>query len=135
MQAKAWKAIIKKMQWKASSHISGQDEQTILAFLNYDASHRKPQAAPVQTQVAMMNQIMMGRQLYATQNCDNCHTIAGKGGNVGPDLSDVGSRLSREQMAKVLHGVNPGASGHMPPLPADTSEQQVNALLDYLLKK
>jgi len=137
MQAKAWKAIIEKMQGKASSHISEQDEQTILAFLNYDASHRKPQAEAAQTQMPMMNEVMMGRQLYATQNCDSCHTIAGKGGSVGPDLSDAGSRLSREQMVKVLRGVNPAASGVMPPLPADTSEQQVHALVDYLqtLKK
>lgn len=132
MQAKAWSAITKQMQAKASSHISDQDVQVILSFLDYDASHRKPQAEAARTEMPMMNQMMIGRQLYAAQSCDNCHAIAGKGGQVGPDLTDVGSRLSRERLIKVLHGANPGASGVMPPLPPDTSEQQVNALVDYL---
>jgi mono/diheme cytochrome c family protein len=137
MQAKAWKAIIKKMQDKASSHISDKDVETILAFLDYDQAHRKPQAQPGMAEMPMMNEMMMGRQLYAAQNCNNCHTIAGKGADVGPDLTDVGTRLSRDQMMKVLQGANPGASGVMPPLPPDTSEQQINALVDYLatLKK
>lgn len=137
MQVKAWKAITQQMQAKASSHITEQDVQRILAFLDYDASHRKPQPETAQMPMPGMNEVMMGRQLFAMQSCDNCHTIAGKGGSIGPDLTDAGSRLSRDQMAKVLHGVNPGASGLMPPLPPETSEQQLNALIDYLqtLKK
>ena len=31
-----------------------------------------------------------GRALFAAQKCGDCHTIQGKGGDKGPDLSDVG---------------------------------------------
>ena len=31
-----------------------------------------------------------GRALYRSQKCDECHTIAGEGGDDGPDLSEIG---------------------------------------------
>lgn len=34
--------------------------------------------------------------------CKRCHAIAGSGGDAGPDLGDVGSRLSREQLLEAL---------------------------------
>ena len=33
-----------------------------------------------------------------TGTCANCHVVAGKGKEVGPDLSQIGSKLSREAM-------------------------------------
>jgi putative heme-binding domain-containing protein len=33
-----------------------------------------------------------GRLLYQKAQCANCHIIAGKGGSLGPELSDVGDR-------------------------------------------
>lgn len=38
--------------------------------------------------------------------CVRCHTTSGKGGRPGPDLQDVGSRLTREQLLEAL--VDPG---------------------------
>ncbi len=35
-----------------------------------------------------------GKKVYDQLNCNTCHTINGKGGNIGPDLSAVGSGLS-----------------------------------------
>ena len=31
-----------------------------------------------------------GRALYRSQKCDDCHAIAGKGGDKGPDLTEIG---------------------------------------------
>ena len=43
-----------------------------------------------------------GEQLYASQGCANCHTIVGRGGPVGPDLSDIGARSSAAYLMKAL---------------------------------
>ena len=40
-----------------------------------------------------------GKQLFATTaTCAKCHKVAGEGKDVGPDLSEIGSKLSREEM-------------------------------------
>lgn len=38
-------------------------------------------------------QILQGKKLFLQYNCNGCHTIQGRGGEVGPDLSGVGLRL------------------------------------------
>ncbi len=46
-----------------------------------------------------------GAKLFAQQGCVNCHTIGNLGGNVGPNLTHVGSRLSRQQLVDMIaHG-------------------------------
>jgi cytochrome c oxidase cbb3-type subunit 3 len=35
-----------------------------------------------------------GKQIYASNGCAGCHTIRGRGGAIGPDLTDVGARRS-----------------------------------------
>lgn len=44
-----------------------------------------------------------GGQLYADKGgCPNCHTLAGRGGAVGPDLSDIGARRSAAYLREAL---------------------------------
>jgi quinoprotein glucose dehydrogenase len=43
----------------------------------------------------------------STAQCVRCHAIEGNGGKVGPDLSTIGSTLSREQIVEAM--VDPGA--------------------------
>jgi cytochrome c oxidase cbb3-type subunit III len=55
--------------------------------------------------------------------CLGCHTIAGRGGRIGPDLSGVGARLDRARIRQQIE--NPRArlpTGIMPrvPMPAST---------------
>src|SRR5881296_3359790 len=35
-----------------------------------------------------------GAGVYARQACAGCHTVAGRGGAIGPDLNDIGARAS-----------------------------------------
>jgi len=37
-----------------------------------------------------------GYQLFLAQHCDACHTIQGRGGRVGPDLSHEGGRQTKQ---------------------------------------
>ncbi|WP_340106577.1 HEAT repeat domain-containing protein [Rhodohalobacter sp. 8-1] len=51
-----------------------------------------------------------GRRVFyrnAAAQCIRCHVVDGNGSNVGPDLSDVGNKLSRRQLLESM--VNPGA--------------------------
>ena len=40
-----------------------------------------------------------GRAIFLAQHCNSCHTVDGIGGQIGPDLSHVGSRRSVEWIA------------------------------------
>src|SRR5579862_5398484 len=39
-----------------------------------------------------------GEQVYAANGCAGCHTIQGRGGALGPDLTDVGARRSSQHL-------------------------------------
>src|SRR5262245_51451950 len=41
--------------------------------------------------------IARGKQVYAASKCAICHSVGGKGGNVGPALDDVGKRWTAEK--------------------------------------
>jgi putative heme-binding domain-containing protein len=49
--------------------------------------------------------------------CANCHTVNGKGVNFGPDLSEIGSKLSREAMYTAIlypdQGISFGYEGYV----------------------
>ena len=127
-----WTAEVKRMQAMASSQFNDRQAKAILDFLNYDESHRKAHLKST-VSLAAPDSASPGRQFYATQSCDTCHSIAGKGASVGPSLTDVGARLSRDQLLKVIKGMKPGdPKSAMPPLPPETTEQQINDLVDFL---
>ena len=63
----------------------------------------------------------------------DCHTLKGKGGAVGPNLTYVGSRRTREyiyQQIKDPKSHNPRTE--MPSFGGRVSEEDINALADYL---
>jgi len=127
-----WTLEVKRMQSMASSQFNDKQAKAILDFLIYDESHRKSQLK-LTASSATSHSSSPGRQFYAAQSCDTCHSIAGKGGSVGPSLTDVGARLSRDQLLMVIHGMKDGnPKSAMPPLPPDTTDQQINDLADFL---
>jgi sulfur oxidation c-type cytochrome SoxX len=74
-----------------------------------------------------------GRLLFETLACQECHMVGGKGGTVGPDLSDEGNKgRSREWLKTQIR--NPRAHTLQTSMPAwgNLSEQQVDDLVDYL---
>jgi mono/diheme cytochrome c family protein len=132
MSPTQWSFEVKKMQAMASSQFNDKQAAAIIAFLNYDESQRKAQLKSTAPSPGS-DSASPGRQFYATQSCDTCHSIAGKGGSVGPSLTDVGARLSRDQLLKVIHEMKDGnPKSAMPPLPPDTTDQQINDLADFL---
>ena len=54
---------------------------------------------------------LQGAVVFQNKNCRNCHAIDGIGGRRGPDLSFVGTRLTRDQLIDQVSNGTPGAKG------------------------
>jgi len=124
-----WTEVVKQMQAMASSHLNDKEAQSVLEFLNYDETHRKA-ALKSQTSSAASGSLTAGQAFYSAQGCDTCHSIAGKGGNMGPALNGVSAKLSRDQIVQVVRDGK--ANTAMPALPPGTTDQQINQLVDFL---
>ncbi len=69
-----------------------------------------------------------GATLFHERGCEYCHTIAGQGGRRGPDLSQVGLRLTDDQLVlRILNG-----APNMPSFAASLSPEEVSALVKFL---
>ncbi|MFT5466734.1 MAG: putative membrane-bound dehydrogenase-like protein, partial [Verrucomicrobiales bacterium] len=53
---------------------------------------------PVAELVAMKGSAEAGKPLYTTTACITCHKVKGEGIDFGPDLSEIGNKLSKEAM-------------------------------------
>ena len=127
-----WTFEVKRMQAMASSQFNDKQAAAIIAFLNYYGAQRKAQNK-VSPPVVASSSISPGRLFFEAQGCDTCHKIKGQGGDVGPDLTGVGNRLSRDRMIQLIQDLKSGKNDKMPPLPADTTDEQIKSLADYLL--
>jgi len=64
--------------------------------------------------------------------CFACHTVGGVGGNVGPALDQVGTKMDREALKEWIKDpqkIKPGTA--MPMIPM--TEAQLDEMVDYLL--
>ncbi len=73
-----------------------------------------------------------GAQLFLNSRCKECHTIKGKGGSAGPNLTFVGGRRSREYIIEQIR--NPSSHNENTSMPSfkDLPEKDINDLADYL---
>ena len=84
--------------------------------------------------VAAQGDVAKGKTLYDTSpnKCPTCHKIAGKGGKLAPDLSNVGNRHDEAWLLKYLpnpKSINP--KNVMPPV--KLGDADMKALIAYLL--
>jgi ubiquinol-cytochrome c reductase cytochrome b subunit len=87
-------------------------------------------AQPLTTQDlgSVSDSVWAGSQLFYVKGCQYCHSINGKGGKRGPDLTDVGGRLSKQQITlRILNGAT-----NMPSYASTMSPGALNLLVDFL---
>lgn len=71
---------------------------------------------------------LQGALVLQYKQCRNCHAIGGIGGHRGPDLSIVGTRLTKDQLIRqVIQG-----GGNMPAYGKNLTPDEVTALVAYL---
>lgn len=69
-----------------------------------------------------------GAVVFQAMQCRNCHSIGGKGGERGPALDSVATRLTEDQLIRqVVQG-----GGNMPAYGKNLSPSQVTALVSFL---
>lgn len=73
-----------------------------------------------------------GRNLYYRNRCDLCHQIEGKGGAVGPDLSKIGGRRSKDWLAIQIKDPKSNNPDTKMPSYAQLSDDEIEAIATYL---
>lgn len=84
---------------------------------------------------------LSGKELFIKDKCVRCHTI-GRGRFVGPDLSGVGDRYSRDEIKRWMEnsrgiyqtrGKQPINEGYPPMPPLGVSPEESELIADYIL--
>jgi nitric oxide reductase subunit C len=113
----------------------------LIAFFKWvdaiDTNQWPPKPALVEKPIAVASTekppIELGKKVYDQYRCDLCHKIGEKGGSVGPELTQVGSKrdplwLKEQIKDPKLHKPDAQMSG-FPQMP----EGEIQALVGYLM--
>jgi menaquinol-cytochrome c reductase cytochrome b/c subunit len=86
--------------------------------------------APTEIDLATAPQYEEGKEITASSGCLGCHKIGENGNTLGPSLTDIGSRLGKDAIARTL--INP-----TPPMPSfralqEEQPEQFDKLVAYV---
>jgi ubiquinol-cytochrome c reductase cytochrome b subunit len=85
----------------------------------------------VPPEIALAPQAELGRQLFATYSCNACHSIAGHGRQVGPDLARMGDRYSQAELRQYI--LHPPEGIPMPSYAGRISDEDLDRIVDFVL--
>lgn len=72
---------------------------------------------------------LIGAAVFQNKQCRNCHMLGGQGGERGPALDDVASRLTYDELVRqVIQG-----GGNMPAYAKQLNPAEVDALVSFLV--
>jgi ubiquinol-cytochrome c reductase cytochrome b subunit len=75
---------------------------------------------------------LQGAVVFQNKNCRNCHALEDRGGRRGPDLTAVGTRLTRDQLIDQVSNGTPGG-GNMPAYGKQLNPAEMTALVEFLV--
>jgi ubiquinol-cytochrome c reductase cytochrome b subunit len=82
--------------------------------------------------VKKMNPVeLQGALVFQNKQCRNCHALDNIGGRRGPDLTQVGARMTRDQLINQVSNGTPGG-GNMPAFGKQVNPAEMSALADFL---
>jgi ubiquinol-cytochrome c reductase cytochrome b subunit len=74
---------------------------------------------------------LMGAAMFQNKQCRNCHALEGQGGRRGPDLTEVGLRLTPDQLIDQVSNGTPGG-GNMPAYGKQMKPDEMTVLVEFL---
>ena len=74
---------------------------------------------------------LQGAAVLQNKQCRNCHALEGQGGKRGPDLTEVATRLTRDQLIDQVSNGTPGG-GNMPAYGKQMKPAEMEALVAFL---
>ena len=90
----------------------------------------QPSSSSQNENASLINQ---GKSLFSSQGCTGCHMIDGKGGSVGPNLTNIGSQgLSKDWLIVQIKDPKKHNPSSIMPSFSSISEQDINALTTFL---
>ncbi len=107
--------------------VEGYSSKEKISKSNKKIKANKPPAA-------LTNSALKGEKVFNTYGCIACHTMNGKGGKIGPDLTNEASK-NRTKSWIIDQIKNPKKHYPKSPMPAFTmlNKTQINNLADFLL--
>jgi putative heme-binding domain-containing protein len=103
------------LQFAAANALLSSSDEAIRAsagkHLSLPAGAGGEPLPPVAELVKRSGDAMRGKELFGSVgSCAKCHKVRGEGKEVGPDLSEIGSKLSKEAMYVSILDPNAGVS-------------------------
>jgi putative heme-binding domain-containing protein len=103
-----------------------QIRQRVAKHLQLPASAQGDPLPPLAELVAASGDSAKGREVFLQKGtCIKCHKVAGEGKDVGPDLSEIGSKLSKEAMYVSILSPSAGISHNFETYEVVTVEGQI----------
>jgi mono/diheme cytochrome c family protein len=127
--------------------VEGSDASDVAAYVGYAAARKGDDQGALAT--AGLAQAKTGEQIFTAAGCAGCHTFspAGSSGNIGPNLDQLKTQAGKLVPGKSAEDYvresleDPGAyivkgfPNAMPAFKGRLTDQQIKALIDYLLQK
>jgi cytochrome c2 len=126
--------------------VKGDDASDVAAYVGYAADKRGQDEGALAS--AGLAQAKTGEQIFTAAGCAGCHEFApaGSNGTIGPSLDDLKSAAGtrepgtsaedyvRESLTAPDAYLVEGFGNVMPAFEGRLSDEQINALVDYLLQ-
>lgn len=126
--------------------VEGDDARDVSAYVGYAAARSGDDEGALAT--AGLAQAKTGEQIFTAAGCAGCHTFspAGSNGTIGPNLDELAAAAGnrepgksaeeyvRESLTKPEAFLAEGFGNAMPSFEGRLTDEQIQALVDYLLK-
>jgi mono/diheme cytochrome c family protein len=127
--------------------VKGGDANDVAAYVGYAAARKGQDTGALAS--AGLAQAKTGDQIFTAAGCAGCHTFspAGSNGTIGPNLNQLKTQAGklvpgksaeqyiRESLEDPGAYIVKGFPNAMPPFKGRLTDQQIKAIVDYLLQK
>lgn len=103
----------RRLSFAAAGLLAASSLTALVGIASAQSGAKKPAAKP-----AGVAQIALGKKVYDANGCAGCHSIAGKGGAAGPDLTAVAGDPKKNAKWLADHVANPKSHNPGSTMPA-----------------